>query len=150
VVDSASGGHLPSAAALRETIRRRRATGGPAEQTFAALVGLELRPRRLREAAMLWRLLARARGVSGRDAVWNHPDLLPGPEDLDEPERFVAQETGPDPAEAIEAWRAEKEPGGGPGGPGASGGSPGKGGGPGGPGGRLGEQGGGPAEPSQG
>ena len=79
VVDSASGGHLPSAAALRETIRRRRATGGPAEQTFAALVGLELRPRRLREAATLWRLLGQARGVSGRDDVWSHPDLLPGP-----------------------------------------------------------------------
>ena len=88
VVDAASTGHLPSAAALRETIRRRRATGGPAEQTFAPLVGLELRPRRLREAATLWRLLQQTRGVSGRDGVWSHPDLLPGPADLDDPERF--------------------------------------------------------------
>ena len=46
---------LPAAGALRETVRRRRASGGPAEQTFATLVGLELRPRRLREAAALWR-----------------------------------------------------------------------------------------------
>ncbi len=38
---------LPSAGALRETVRRRRATGGPAEHAFASLVGLELRPRRL-------------------------------------------------------------------------------------------------------
>ena len=29
---------------LRETVRRRRAIGGPAEKTFATLVGLEMRP----------------------------------------------------------------------------------------------------------
>ena len=60
VVTRASDGRIPGAGALRETVRRRRATGGPAEQTFATLVGLELRPRRLREAAALWELLARA------------------------------------------------------------------------------------------
>ena len=31
--------------------RRRRATGGPAERTFGTLVGLELRLRKMREAA---------------------------------------------------------------------------------------------------
>ncbi len=36
----------PRPAKLQETVRRRRAAGGPAEQTFATLVGLELRPRR--------------------------------------------------------------------------------------------------------
>ena len=45
------GERLTHADALAEAIRRRRATGGPAERTFATLVGLELRPRRLREAA---------------------------------------------------------------------------------------------------
>jgi putative hydrolase len=89
VVDAAAKQRLPSAAALRETIRRRRATGGPAEQTFAALVGLELRPRRLRDAAALWKALLEARGIDGRDAVWSHPDLMPGSEDLDDPERFA-------------------------------------------------------------
>lgn len=41
---------LPKAAAIAEAVRRRRATGGPAELTFGTLVGLELRPRALREA----------------------------------------------------------------------------------------------------
>src|SRR5215467_1202672 len=54
VVDAASHDRLPQATALAEAIRRRRATGGPAERTFATLVGLELRPRRLREAATIW------------------------------------------------------------------------------------------------
>ena len=79
---------LPSAAALRETVRRRRATGGPAEHAFASLVGLELRPRRLREAAALWSTLKDQRGIAGRDAIWQHPDLLPTAEDLDDPAGF--------------------------------------------------------------
>ncbi len=90
VVSAAADGRLPQADALAEAIRRRRATGGPAEQTFATLVGLELRPRRLREAAALWQQLTEARGVAGRDAVWSHPDLLPTAEDLDDPAGFVA------------------------------------------------------------
>ena len=69
--------HLPHAVALREMIRRRRAAGGPAEQTFATLVGLELRPRRSRDAAALWAQIARDGGTTARDAVWDHPDLLP-------------------------------------------------------------------------
>ena len=89
VVDAAAKDRLPHASALAEAIRRRRATGGPAERTMATLVGLELRPRRLREAATIWQVLTEAREIEGRDAVWAHPDLLPTAEDLDDPEGFV-------------------------------------------------------------
>jgi putative hydrolase len=89
VVGAAAADRLPKAEALRETLRRRRATGGPAEQTFATLVGLELRPRRLREAATLWRTLREQKGPEGRDELWRHPDLLPAADDLDDPEGFV-------------------------------------------------------------
>ena len=89
VVSQAADGRLAGAAALGETVRRRRASGGPAEQTFGTLVGLQLRPRRMREAAQLWRLLREARGTDGRDALWEHPDLLPGIDDLDDPAGFV-------------------------------------------------------------
>jgi putative hydrolase len=89
VVADAARNRLPEADALAEAVRRRRATGGPAERTFATLVGLELRPRRLREAATVWRALTDARGVGGRDEVWAHPDLLPTAEDLDDPDGFV-------------------------------------------------------------
>src|SRR5699024_5256214 len=88
VVADAVSDRLPSADALRETLRRRRATGGPAEQTFATLIGLQLRPRRLRSAAQLWTELQASRGVAGRDAMWSHPDLLPGSKDLDDPTAF--------------------------------------------------------------
>lgn len=89
VVAAAAGERMPGAEALREASRRRRATGGPAEQTFATLVGLELRPRRLREAAALWWGVSSKHGVSGRDALWGHPDLLPGADDLDDPLGFA-------------------------------------------------------------
>jgi putative hydrolase len=85
--------HLPHAVALREMIRRRRAAGGPAEQIFATLVGLELRPRRLRDAAALWARIALDGGTQARDAVWDHPDLLPTDEDLDDPTGYTTRRT---------------------------------------------------------
>jgi putative hydrolase len=92
VVDRACAERLPDASRLAETFRRRRAAGGPAEQTFAALVGLELRPRRLREATALWNVLYEARGAAGRDALWDHPDLLPTDSDFADPEAFARAE----------------------------------------------------------
>jgi putative hydrolase len=92
VVSQATEQRMPSAAALAETVRRARATGGPAEATFATLVGLELRPRRMRDAANLWAALRDARGTEGRDAVWSHPDLTPTSADLDDPLGFASAE----------------------------------------------------------
>ncbi len=96
VVTAALGDRIPGTSALSETLRRRRATGGPAEQTFATLVGLELRPRKLREAAFLWERLTEAVGADARDAVWQHPDLLPQSDDLDEPAGFIDRIIGGD------------------------------------------------------
>jgi putative hydrolase len=89
VVADAVSDRLPGAEPLRETLRRRRATGGPAEQTFATLVGLELRPRRLRAASALWQLVGDRHGMARRDSVWSHPDLVPSAEDLDNPTDFA-------------------------------------------------------------
>jgi putative hydrolase len=103
VVAAAAGDRMPGADALREASRRRRATGGPAEQTFATLVGLELRPRRLREAAALWWSVTEKQGVSGRDALWSHPDLMPTTDDLDDPLGFGEKYTqAPDDLSGLE------------------------------------------------
>jgi putative hydrolase len=121
VTHAAASARLGSAAALREAARRRRAAGGPAEHTLASLVGLELRPRRLREAATLWSTLEAARGGSGRDAVWQHPDLLPTAADLDDPAGFAqrrqdAEATSADVDAALERLlRGEGDPGQAPG-----------------------------------
>lgn len=94
VVSQALSDRIPSVAALTETMRRRRATGGPAEETFATLIGLELRPRKLREAADLWRKLAESADVETRDGVWAHPDLMPDADDLDHPAAFIDRVIG--------------------------------------------------------
>lgn len=82
---------LPKASALGEFVRRRRATGGPAEKTFGQLIGLELRPRRLREAAAMWKAIGEAVGSEQRDNLWNHPDLLPTSSDIDDPTGLIAR-----------------------------------------------------------
>jgi putative hydrolase len=110
VVADAVGERLPGAAALRETLRRRRASGGPAEQTFATVVGLELRPRRLRAAAELWRLLGEQRGTAGRDALWAHPDLVPTADDLEDPAAFVARSESDDPMAELEKLAGQEAP----------------------------------------
>jgi Zincin-like metallopeptidase len=108
VVSQATAKWMPSATALAETVRRARATGGPAEATFATLVGLELRPRRMRDAANLWAAARDARGVEGRDSIWSHPDLLPRSADLDDPLGFVTGEGKPEEADgAFDAALAE-------------------------------------------
>ncbi|MGI8994728.1 MAG: zinc-dependent metalloprotease, partial [Nocardioidaceae bacterium] len=89
VVGQSTAQAMPQAAQLREAVRRRRAAGGPAESTFAALVGLELRPRRLRDASALWGALRAAENAKARDSVWAHPQLLPTSDDLDDPLGFA-------------------------------------------------------------
>ena len=85
---------LPKSIAIGEAVRRRRASGGPAEKTFGTLIGLELRPRRLREAATLWREIGHRLGNEKRDALWDHPDLLPTAEEIVNPELLFARLAG--------------------------------------------------------
>jgi len=91
VVTAKATGRLPKSDAVAETVRRRRASGGPAESAFATLVGLELRPRRLREAAAMWQAVSDAVGDEARDGLWSHPDLLPTSEDIDNPAALLAR-----------------------------------------------------------
>jgi putative hydrolase len=91
VVSQAVAGRLGSADALAESVRRSRASGGPADQTFATLVGLELRPRRMREAAALFAALRESGGAARRESAWLGPDVLPTPADLDDPAGYVGR-----------------------------------------------------------
>lgn len=102
VVTADATTRLPSADKIGEAVRRRRAVGGPAEQAMGSLVGLELRPRRLREAAAMWRAVTDAVGTAARDSLWDYPDLMPTASDIDDPagliDRLQARARGEAPA----------------------------------------------------
>ena len=87
---------LPNAVRIAEAVRRRRATGGPAELTFGTIVGLELRPRKLREATAMWLEVGSKLGTAKRDELWDHPDMLPLAADLENPEGLIARLSGND------------------------------------------------------
>ncbi len=93
VVTAQATSRLPAGVRLAETARRRRAAGGPAEDALGALVGLKIRPRRLREAAAMWQAVTDAVGVAARDALWDYADLMPQASDIDDPTALVARLT---------------------------------------------------------
>ncbi|MFT4234476.1 MAG: zinc-dependent metalloprotease [Microbacterium sp.] len=91
VVATDATSRVPSLARIAEATRRRRAVGGPAEDALGALVGLKIRPRRLREASMMWRTIGDAVGNDVRDSLWDYPDLIPTSADIDDPQALISR-----------------------------------------------------------
>lgn len=89
VTAAAVADRLANASALNETFLRRQISGGPASKTFAKLVGLELRPRMLRDTQELWNLIDSRLGMEKRDWIWSHPDFCPSADDLQDPEKYL-------------------------------------------------------------
>jgi len=115
VANRATRKHLPHPAALDEAVRRERASGGPAARIFSQLVGLELHPRRLRDAANLWAALESRGGATARDSAWAHPDVAPTAADLDDPlgyvDRFMSRGTRDEMDAALDALLSEGDSG---------------------------------------
>lgn len=115
VVHQALGERIPSTAALSEAWRRRRATGGSADNAFSNVVGIEFAAPKVVEATDLWRRTEVAVGIQRRDAVWDHPDFLPTADDLDNSAEFIDSLLGAgteddfDPISEIEALEHQCE-----------------------------------------
>ena len=102
-VTQAATVRLPRSAAIAELVRRKRSAGGPAEKTFLTLIGLELRPRKLREASAMWNAITDAVGIQKRDAIWSHPDLLPTEADIADPSALIAKLSNSAPEDDMDA-----------------------------------------------
>jgi uncharacterized protein (DUF2342 family) len=87
---------LPSLSKLSETQQRRRATKSPTQQLFATLVGLEVSPRKTREAMQFWEKIVELRDQKTRDEIWDEAFLLPTSEQLTQPLEFLKSRTVPD------------------------------------------------------
>ena len=81
--------YLPHADALREMMRRRRASGGPTEEVLGTLMGLKMRPRQARGAASIVALVEADGGRDAREALWAHPDMVPSETELATPDTFL-------------------------------------------------------------
>jgi uncharacterized protein (DUF2342 family) len=84
-------------------MRRKRASIGPAERTFLTLIGLELRPRKIREASSMWQLVTDAAGLEKRDSIWSHPDLIPTEKDIQDPAKLIERTLKQNPEDEIDA-----------------------------------------------
>ena len=93
---SAALEHLPALPALRESARRGRATGGPMQKAFAALIGLEISPRASRDAATFFNYIATNESISQRDELWISPESLPTIEEITNPSAFRKGRSAPD------------------------------------------------------
>ena len=89
VTAAATAPYLPHSDQLREMMRRRRASGSPAEEVLGRLIGLKMRPRRARGAASIFSLVAADGTAAARDALWSHPDMVPTMNELDSPDTFL-------------------------------------------------------------
>lgn len=99
VVARATTGWMPNAPQLEEILNRRRATATPVVSVFSELLGLDLKPRLVRDARNLWAAVEHERGQAGRDAVWGHPDLVPNRAHLADPLSFAGGADSADPVE---------------------------------------------------
>ncbi len=102
-VTQAATKRLPRSLAIAETMRRKRASIGPAERTFLTLIGLELRPRKIREASLMWQQVTDAAGLEKRDSIWSHPDLIPTEQDIKDPAKLIERTLKQNPEDEIDA-----------------------------------------------
>lgn len=96
VISEVAGNRIPAFNALIENSRRRRATNSPMQQLFANLLGVEVSPRKMREAAAFWGEVKKIKGADGRDKCWEDPAFLPMPDDLVDVKAFLNSVTVPD------------------------------------------------------
>jgi uncharacterized protein (DUF2342 family) len=55
----------------------------------ARLLGIELKLRQYRVGKAFCDAVVAASGIEGLNRVWTGPDLLPGPDELEAPERWL-------------------------------------------------------------
>ena len=94
VTTLAAGNRLPCIEALRETLRRHRASSSPAQQLFSSLFGLEVSPRMSREASAFWAEIRKVGELAGRDQIWS--GILPTQEELTDASAYLKSVEIPD------------------------------------------------------
>jgi putative hydrolase len=91
LVERAAPGLVPEAPRLREAIDRRRAEPSPGEQMLQRMLGLDLQHHRYRRGTTFCEEVARRWGEAALARLWEGPEGLPTPAEIDDPVGWAAR-----------------------------------------------------------
>lgn len=89
VVAEALAERMPSSKQLDQAWKKRRSSGGSAQNAFANITGLVMDDIAVDQARELWRRVTVAVGIEKRDKVWDHPDFMPTADDVENSAEFI-------------------------------------------------------------
>ncbi|HQH07996.1 MAG TPA: zinc-dependent metalloprotease, partial [Phycicoccus sp.] len=91
VMDDVGPVLIPSVAEIRAKFTERRKGAGALDKILRRLLGLEAKMAQYRDGAVFVRGVQDRVGVDGFNAVWTSPDTLPLPEEIADPQAWVAR-----------------------------------------------------------
>jgi coenzyme F420 biosynthesis associated uncharacterized protein len=94
VMDEVGPQVIPSVAQIRERFNQRRKGVGAFDRMLRRLLGLEAKMRQYRDGAVFVREVTDTVGVDGFNRVWDSPENLPQPAEIEKPASWVARVHG--------------------------------------------------------
>ena len=94
VMDEVGPQVIPSVAQIREKFNQRRKGVGAFDRMLRRLLGLEAKMRQYRDGAVFVREVTDKVGVDGFNRVWDSPENLPLPAEIEKPAAWVARVHG--------------------------------------------------------
>ncbi|HVF05631.1 MAG TPA: zinc-dependent metalloprotease [Frankiaceae bacterium] len=93
VMDGVGPAVVPTAATIRERFEQRRKGSGPVDRVIRRLFGLDLKMRQYAEGEKFVNAVVGAVGMERFNLVWERPENLPTPEEISDPDAWVARVT---------------------------------------------------------
>jgi coenzyme F420 biosynthesis associated uncharacterized protein len=94
VMDEVGPQVIPSVAEIRAKFNERRKGVGAFDRLLRRLLGLEAKMRQYRDGAVFVRAVIDDVGMDGFNRIWESPDTLPLPREIEEPATWVARVHG--------------------------------------------------------
>jgi putative hydrolase len=91
VMDAVGEKVLPGYGKLRDAMDRRRASRSAPQRILERLLGLDLKMRQYVVGKQFCDAVEEKHGIETLNRVWESPELLPSPTELDRPEDWVSR-----------------------------------------------------------
>ena len=95
VMDEAGRGLVPDVEAISARFHERRERRSAFERAILRLTGMDLKLEQYRKGERFVRAIAEARGRAALDRLWDGPDSLPRPAEIDRPELWIERVLDP-------------------------------------------------------